>query len=69
MSTESTSSPCACGATTPNSCASNTSSEQSNSNRRSQSTTIQNGKGDAPRNISPRFRENYDKIQWSSSRT
>ena len=24
-----------------------------------------NGKGDRPRNISQRFRENYDEINWS----
>jgi hypothetical protein len=29
-------------------------------------TTIQNGKGDAPRNISPKFRRNYDGIKWAS---
>lgn len=27
---------------------------------------IQNGKGDAPRNISARFRANYNEIRWSS---
>ena len=27
---------------------------------------IQNGKGDAPRNISKRFRSNYDGIKWTS---
>ena len=28
-------------------------------------TGIQNGKGSAPRNISKRFRKNYDGIKWS----
>jgi hypothetical protein len=32
------------------------------------STTGQNGKGDAPRNISPRFRKNFDNIRWSGER-
>jgi hypothetical protein len=27
---------------------------------------IQNGKGDAPRNISERFRSNYNGIRWTS---
>lgn len=27
-------------------------------------TGIQNGKGDAPRNISKKFRANYDGINW-----
>lgn len=26
---------------------------------------VQNGKGDAPRNISAKFRRNYDAIKWS----
>ena len=26
----------------------------------------QNGKGDAPRNLSPQYRENYGKINWDS---
>lgn len=25
---------------------------------------IQNGKGDSPRNLSDRFRDNYGRIQW-----
>ena len=25
-----------------------------------------NGKGDSPRNVSIKFKENYDKIDWSS---
>lgn len=32
-------------------------------------TAIQNGKGDAPRNISEKFRNNYDSIRWESRRT
>jgi len=24
----------------------------------------QNGKGDSPRNVSPHFRDNYEKIKW-----
>ena len=28
----------------------------------------QNGKGDAPRNVSSKFKENYDKIDWPSQR-
>lgn len=28
--------------------------------------TIQNGKGDAPRNISERFRSNYNEIRWTT---
>ena len=27
----------------------------------------QNGKGDSPRNLSPRFRENYDAINWKKT--
>lgn len=27
-------------------------------------STGQNGKGSAPRNIGPRFKENYDSIRW-----
>ena len=27
----------------------------------------QNGKGDFPRNMSPQFRNNYDKIKWDSA--
>ena len=30
-------------------------------------TTVQNGKGDAPRNISTKFRSNYDAINWGGS--
>lgn len=29
-------------------------------------STIQNGKGDAPRNISERFRSNYNSIRWTT---
>lgn len=29
--------------------------------------TVQNGKGDAPRNISRSFRSNFDSIKWGSS--
>ncbi|MFQ3670203.1 MAG: hypothetical protein SNJ84_01960 [Verrucomicrobiia bacterium] len=32
-------------------------------------TGIQNGKGDAPRNISETFRRNFDTINWSSDRS
>lgn len=53
---------CACGATTAEACASG----ESNSNKKPRE--IQNGKGDAPRNISARFRANYDEINWGSSR-
>lgn len=28
----------------------------------------QNGKGDSPRNISDRFKDNYDKIDWGSKK-
>lgn len=45
--------PCPCGKTDGKSC--------------SATTTGQNGKGDAPRNISLRFRKNYDSIRWQSS--
>ena len=31
------------------------------------SATVQNGKGDAPRNISRSFRNNFDGIKWGSS--
>ncbi|HSI86477.1 MAG: hypothetical protein ACAI35_23655 [Candidatus Methylacidiphilales bacterium] len=31
-------------------------------------TGIQNGKGDAPRNISENFRSNYEGISWSGPR-
>jgi hypothetical protein len=27
----------------------------------------QNGKGDSPRNVSPGFRNNYEKIRWEKS--
>lgn len=27
----------------------------------------QNGKGDSPRNVSPDFRSNYEKIKWKKS--
>jgi len=37
-----------------------------NSGSTSKSCTIQNGKGDAPRNISTKFRSNYEGINWSS---
>lgn len=30
-------------------------------------SNVQNGKGDAPRNMSRRFRSNYDGINWGSS--
>jgi hypothetical protein len=43
--------PCACAA---------------NGSKPSGSCQIQNGKGDAPRNISKKFRSNYDAIRWSS---
>jgi hypothetical protein len=29
---------------------------------------IQNGKGDAPRNISKKFRDNYDLINWGNKK-
>jgi len=32
----------------------------------SSSGAIQNGKGDAPRNISERFRSNYNNIRWTT---
>ncbi len=31
----------------------------------SKKAVVQNGKGDAPRNISEKFRRNYDTIKWS----
>jgi hypothetical protein len=31
----------------------------------SKKVVAQNGKGDAPRNISAKFRRNYDAIKWS----
>lgn len=30
--------------------------------------TSRNGKGDAPRNVSSKFKENYDKIKWDSQK-
>ncbi len=30
------------------------------------SSVAQNGKGDAPRNISRKFRKNYDSIRWKT---
>ncbi len=32
------------------------------------SSTGQNGKGSAPRNLGKKFRENYDSIDWSKGR-
>lgn len=29
----------------------------------------QNGKGDRPRNVGPKFKENYDSINWSKKPT
>jgi len=29
--------------------------------------TVKNGKGDTPRNISKKFRENYKKIKWTKN--
>ena len=43
-----------------------TSSSASSGASSSTSSGIQNGKGDAPRNISPRFRKNFDSIRWDS---
>lgn len=54
--------PCSSGATTANSCAAGESASKS------KARDIQNGKGDAPRNISARFRSNYDQINWGNSR-
>lgn len=45
-----------------------TSSSSSASASSSGSSQIQNGKGDAPRNISPRFRKNFDGIRWDSTK-
>jgi len=33
------------------------------------SGAIQNGKGDTPRNISAKFRKNFDGIRWSAKKT
>ena len=30
--------------------------------------TSRNGKGDSPRNVSSKFKENYDKIKWDSQK-
>lgn len=55
---------CGCGKAA-SSCDSSTSTSTST---KASSGAIQNGKGDAPRNISTRFRKNYDGIRWESSR-
>jgi len=34
----------------------------------SKSTTIQNGKGSAPRNMGPTFKKNFGKIKWSADK-
>jgi hypothetical protein len=56
---ESKASPCACG---KSSGACETPKASSGASK-----TIQNGKGDAPRNISMKFRCNYDAINWGGS--
>lgn len=50
---------CACGQT-KGSCAAPA------ENKSTKPAGIQNGKGDAPRNISERFRSNYGQIRWST---
>lgn len=49
---------CGCGKPASQSCSTSTKKE-----------SFQNGKGDAPRNVSLQFRNNYDVIQWGSSRS
>jgi len=34
----------------------------------SKSSTIQNGKGSAPRNMGPTFKKNFGKIKWSEGK-
>jgi hypothetical protein len=48
---------CACGAKPASACESSSAGKP---------TGIQNGKGDAPRNISERFRSNYEGINWGT---
>lgn len=65
---------CGCGKSTSSCDSPAKSSGTSTSDSSSGSSTgtsvsasgIQNGKGDAPRSISPLFRANYDEIRWES---
>lgn len=45
-----------------------TAASSASSSASSSSGGIQNGKGSAPRNISPQFRSNYDGISWESNK-
>jgi len=58
---------CACGAASATSCTAGTASSADNKPANN-TRTIQNGKGDAPRNIGPLFRQNYDLINWGSNK-
>lgn len=47
-------------------CSGGSCSTSSSKSKSSSSTTVQNGKGDAPRNnLSKKFRNNFDSIDWS----
>lgn len=50
-------------------CSSSSCSANKCADKSSSPTSIQNGKGDAPRNISESFRSNYEGISWSGPRT
>lgn len=61
-----TPSSCACAAPAAASTPKTETMSKTDSSTSSTTSGIQNGKGDAPRNISPKFRRNYDGIKWSS---
>lgn len=52
---------CGCGKKPAAACAAPAAKTESKS-----SGTVQNGKGDAPRNISEEFRSNYNGIKWTT---
>jgi hypothetical protein len=54
---------CACGSSASACTAPKT---EPQSTAKTASGTIQNGKGDAPRNISETFRSNYNGIRWTT---
>ncbi len=65
MSESTSTATCACGAKPAAACAAEKSTPKE-TKAAAKPAVIQNGKGDAPRNISQKFRSNYEGIKWSS---
>ncbi|MEM6601656.1 MAG: hypothetical protein AAF649_09750 [Verrucomicrobiota bacterium] len=63
-----TGSSCSCSSESKPEAAPAASAAETSASSASQSSTIQNGKGSAPRNMGPTFKKNFGKIKWGDKR-